>query len=127
MKEGKFSVDELTIEGIVYVPKDSIAQVAEKRDGLSYCMIRTYSAGVHCGYLKSRKGKEVELLDSIRIWKWDGAASLSQLAMEGTNKPNGCKFGMPITTSLILTESIEVIEMTETAKQSIQNIASWKE
>lgn len=119
-------VDELTIEGIVYVPKGSVPQVAEQRDGMTYVMIRTYSAGVHCGYLKSRDGKESVLLDSIRIWNWSGAASLSQLAMEGTNNPNSCKFGMPITTSLVLTETIEVIEMTETAKQSIKNVESWK-
>jgi len=119
-------VDELTIEGVVYVPKESIKQTAEKRDGMPYVMIRTYSAGVHCGYLESREGKEVSLLDSIRIWNWSGAASLSQLAMEGTNNPSGCKFGMTITTKLTLTEAIEVIEMTETAKQSIQKVESWK-
>ena len=121
---GKVKIDELVIDGTTYVPKGSPA--AEKRDGLSYVMIRTYSAGVHCGYLKSRDGKEVVLLDSIRIWKWSGAASLSQLSMEGTNAPDGCKFGVPITTSLTLTETIEVIEMTETAKQSIQSVESWK-
>jgi len=119
----KVKVDELVIDGVTYVPK---GLSAEKLEGMPYVMIRTYSAGVHCGYLKSREGKEVELLDSIRIWKWDGAASISQLAMEGTNAPDGCKFGVPITTSLLLTESIEVIEMTETAKQSIQNVSSWK-
>ena len=125
MKE-KANIQELVIDGKTYVPKESLNQSAEKRDGMPYVIIRTYSAGVHCGYLKRREGKEVELFDSIRIWKWEGAASLSQLAMEGTNNPNECKFGMPITTSLVLTEAIEVIEMTETAKQSIQNVESWK-
>ncbi len=119
-------VDELVIDGITYVPKGSIAQKAESKDGMPYVMIRTYSAGVHCGYMKSRDGKEVELLESIRIWKWSGAASLSQLSMEGTNNGSSCKFGMPVT-SIVLTESIEVIEMTETAKQSIQNVDSWKQ
>ena len=123
----KVKVDKVEIEGIIYVPENSIPNVAEKREGMPYVMVRTYSAGVHCGWLKSKKAKEVELLESIRIWKWEGAASLSQLAMEGTNNPNNCKFGMPITTSLILTESIEVIEMTETAKNSIQNVESWKQ
>jgi len=121
----KTSIEELVIEGVTYVPKGAISEAAEKRDGMPYVMIRTYSAGVHCGYLKSRDGKEVVLLDSIRIWKWEGAASLSQLAMEGTNAPSNCKFGMPIT-SIILTEAIEVIDMTETAKQSIQKVESWK-
>lgn len=119
-------IEELTIEGIVYIPKTNDNEKAKEREGMSYVMIRTYSAGVHCGYLKRREGKEVELIDSIRIWKWSGAASLSQLAMEGTNDAVNCKFGMPITTSLILTEAIEVIEMTETANQNIQKIKSWK-
>lgn len=122
----KKKIDELKIDGITYVPKESINAKAETRDGMPYVMVRTYSAGVHCGYLKSRNEKEVELLDSIRIWKWSGAASLSQLSMEGTNDASNCKFGMPITTSLILTEAIEVIEMTETAKQNIQKVESWK-
>jgi len=121
----KKKIDKLTIEGVEYIPVSQVPQLAEERDGMPYVMIRTYSAGVHCGYLKSRNGKEVVLLDSIRIWRWDGAASLSQLSQEGTNKPSGCKFGMPIS-EITLTEAIEVIQMTETAKQSIQNVESWK-
>ena len=124
MSSKKLKVDELTIEGVVYVPKDSISQVAQEKDGMPYVMIRTYSAGVHCGYLKSRNGKEVELIESIRIWKWAGAASLSQLATEGSNDHSNCKFGVPI--SVILTEVIEVIEMTETAKSNIKSVESWK-
>lgn len=121
----KVEVQEIVVDGTTYVPK-SESSPAVKRDGMSYVMIRTYSAGVHCGYLQSRNGKEVVLLDSIRIWKWSGAASLSQLSMEGTNSPSNCKFGMPISTSLTLTEAIEVIDITETARQSIQNVTSWK-
>jgi len=123
----KQEIKEMEINGIIYIPKGSVELTkAESKDGMPYVMIRTYSAGVHCGYLKSREGKEVILLDSIRIWKWSGSASLSQLAMEGTNDAPNCKFGMPISTQLILTEAIEVIEMTGLAKQSIQNVASWK-
>ena len=119
-------VEEVTIDGCVYVPKGSEVKAAEKRDGMDYVMVRTYSAGVHCGYLKSQKDKEVVLIDSIRIWRWSGAASISQLAMEGTNNPSDCKFGMPISTQNTLTESIEVIVMTESAKQSIKKVESWK-
>ena len=65
MKE-KMEVQEIVVDGMTYVPKRSINQPAEKRDGMPYVLIRTYSAGVHCGYLKERKGKEVTLLDSIK-------------------------------------------------------------
>ncbi len=122
----KVKVDELTIEGVVYVPKDSQTKLAVSCDGLPYVMIRTHSAGVHCGFMEKKEGKEVTLLNSIRIWKWEGAASLSQLSQEGTNKPSGCKFGMAIQ-KIELTEAIEVIYMTDMAQASIQNVASWKQ
>lgn len=44
-----------------------------------YVIVRTYSAGVFAGNLKSRNGKEVELTDARRIWRWAGAASLLSL------------------------------------------------
>jgi len=119
----KVKVDEIVIEGVTYVPKGS--QSATLKDGMPFVIVRTYSAGVHAGYLKERNGKEVTLLESIRIWKWAGAASLSQLAMEGTNDPGNCKFAMPVNT-ILLTEAIEIIDMTDTAKQSVQKLATWK-
>ena len=116
----------IKIDNVEYVRADSVPQKAETKDGMRFVMVRADRAGVHCGYLKFRSGQEVELLDSIRIWYWSGAASLSQLAMEGTNTPESCKFAIPITTSLILTDVIEVIEMTEKARQSIINTPSWR-
>lgn len=119
------TINEIIVNGSVYVLKGS-DQPAKSKDGLPYVMVRTYSAGVHCGYLKSKNGKEVILLHARRIWYWAGAASLSQLAMEGTSKPNDCKF--PIEVSQIeLTEAIEVIEMTEKAKESIKNVKPWRQ
>jgi hypothetical protein len=90
-----------------------------------YVMIRTYSAGVFAGYLKSRKGKEVELTEARRIWYWDGAASLSQLAQSGTSKPQNCKFPEPVD-SIILTEAIEIIPISVIAKKSIDGVAIWR-
>jgi hypothetical protein len=121
----KVKVQEIVIDGTTYVPKESILQLADKKDGMPFVCIRTYSAGVHCGYLKERNGKEVTLLDSIRIHQWSGAASLSQLAMEGVNNPNSCRFAIPVN-EIILTEVIEVIPMTEKAVENIKNVPSGK-
>jgi len=121
--KNKIKVDELVIDGVTYIPKES--QQAESRDGLPFVCIRTYSAGVHCGYLKEHKGTEVTLLDSIRIHQWSGAASLSQFAMEGVNNPSSCRFAMPIN-KIILTEAIEIISMTVAAVKNIKSVPSWK-
>ena len=91
---------------------------------LNYVLVRTFSAGVFAGYLKSKKDKEVELLNVRRIWYWDGAASLSQLAVEGTSKPENCKFPIEVP-SIILTEVIEILGVTEKAKESIKNVKVW--
>ena len=89
------------------------------------CMVRTYSAGVFIGTVAERDGKEVTLTNARRIWYWDGAASLSQLATDGTSKPENCKFPCPVD-SVTLTEVIEIIPITKRAKKSIEEVAVWK-
>jgi hypothetical protein len=90
-----------------------------------YCIVRTYSAGVFAGVVKSRDGKEAVLENARRIWYWSGAASLSQLAVDGTSNPNGCKFPAEVE-EVLLTEVIEIIPCTEKAKVSIKGVKKWK-
>ena len=73
-----------------------------------YVIVRTYSAGVFAGTLKSRKGKEGVLVNARRLWYWGWAASLSQLAVSGTSKPENCKFPVAVS-EVTLTEIIEVL------------------
>jgi len=89
-------------------------------------MVRTYSAGVFLGTLKSREGKEVLLTNARRMWYWDGAASLSQLATDGTSKPKTCKFPAAVS-EVLLTEAIEIIPATEAAIASIAAVKVWKQ
>ena len=121
----KKNVTELEINGVVYVPKGSEQQKATKLDGMEYCVIRTYSAGVHTGYVESRDGKEVVLRNSRRIHYWEGAASLSQLAIDGVSKPDNCRFAM-VLDKITLTEAIEVIPCTEKARKNIAEVPVWK-
>lgn len=118
-------INEIEINGITYIPKDSVAEMAPKLDGMEYCMVRTFSAGVFAGYIESRNGKEAVLRNARRIWQWAGAASLSQLATDGTSDPNNCKFPIPVD-KVILTEVIEIIPITEKAQKSIQGVPVWK-
>lgn len=90
-----------------------------------YVIIRAANAGVFAGYLEKKTGDEVTLSDARRIWQWSGAATLSQLATEGTNNPGGCKFPCPISEITIL-GVIEIIPATEAAKLSIQSVPVWK-
>lgn len=90
-----------------------------------YVIVRTYSAGVFAGILNKREGKEATLTNARRLWYWAGAASLSQLAMSGTTKPESCKFPVAVT-EVILTEVIELLAVSEEARKSIEEVPVWK-
>lgn len=91
-----------------------------------HVIVRTYSAGVFAGVLKSKDGKEVGMTDARRLWYWDGAASLSQLAVDGVSKPKTCKFPAPVA-EILLTEAIEIIPTTDAAKKSIDAVQVWEQ
>jgi hypothetical protein len=116
----------IKIDETEYIRKDSINTQATPRDGMRYVLVRTHSAGVFAGYLESQDGQVVVLRDARRIWKWAGAASLSQLATDGTSDPSNCKFPVEVD-RIELLQSIEIINVTEKARQSIKGVAIWKE
>lgn len=122
----KTEVETISINGVEYVKKGAEQKQAESLDGMPYVIVRTYSAGVFAGYLKSRDGQEVVMRNARRLWYWSGAASLSQLAVDGTKKPSECKFPCEVS-EVVLTQAIELLEVTETAKKSIDGVAVWKQ
>ena len=123
-KKGENKMKTIRIDGIDYVPRKE--KEAKKLKGMKYVMCRTYSAGVFAGYLESRKKKEVVLRKARRIWYWSGAASLSQLAMEGTSDPENCKFPCEVDRVELL-DTIEILDVTEKAKKNIAEVEIWKE
>jgi len=90
-----------------------------------YCIVRTYSAGVFAGELQSRNGQEVVLHNARRLWKWSGAASLSQLAMEGVKDPDNCLFPCEVDRVELL-NAIEILDCTESARLSIKSVKIWQ-
>ena len=91
----------------------------------NYYIIRAKDAGVFAGNIKERIGDEVCMTNVRRLWYWDGAASLSQLAMEGVTNPRGCKFTVTVPEMTIF-GVIEIIPCTEIAEQCIKAVAEWK-
>ena len=90
------------------------------------CCVRSKEAGVFVGVLEEKTGAECIVSNARRIWYWDGAASLSQLALEGVKKPENCKFPPPVE-MVILPNCCEIIPMREEAIESINNVREWLE
>ena len=88
----------------------------------SYVVVRTYSAGVHVGYLVARDGKDVTLRDARRIWSWVGARTLSEVATAGITAGPRVSVAVP---SITLTEATEIIETTEAGAESLRG-ATWQ-
>ena len=88
-------------------------------------IVRCNRAGVFFGTLSEKEGQEVELKDCRRIWYWEGAASLHQLAAEGVTAPKDCKFTMRVE-SILLLDAIEIIPCTDKAIECIEAVEEWK-
>lgn len=71
-------------------------------------------------------GKEAKLKNSRRLWYWSGAASLSQLAVEGTKKPKECKFPVVMPEQEV-SEVLEIIPMTPAAAKSLSEVPVWEQ
>ena len=87
-------------------------------------IIRTQHAGVFFAEIVRREGNVLELKDSRRIWYWEGAASLSELATRGTSAPAKCKFPCPLEEQTVA-DWVEIIKVTPKAAKSIDAVPEW--
>ena len=87
-------------------------------------IVRGYQSGVFYGEIKERKDREVTMTNCRRLWYWDGANSLIQLAQLGTCRPNNCKFTVAVDEHLIL-DAIEIIKCSTAAIKSIDEVPAW--
>ena len=81
-----------------------------------FCIVRTYSAGVHCGILEECNGTAVLLKDARRIWHWSGAFTLNEMAVNGCAENS--RISQPVD-QILLTQAIEVIPCSPKSKTNL--------
>lgn len=101
-----------------------INKEANKMDN-TYYIVRCDRSGVFAGNIVERNGQEVTMSDARCLWYWDGAASLMQLAKDGTSDPRNCKFTVSVD-SLTVLDAIEILPCTKTAEKSIRSVKEWR-
>lgn len=116
----KTNIEEIVVDGETYVKKSSLPQASD-----DYFIVRTYSAGVFAGEIVAREGQEVTMRNARRLWYWDGAASLSQLAVDGVSKPENCKFPCEVP-EVTLLQAVEILPCTKKARKSLAEVKIWK-
>lgn len=127
----KQDITEIEVNGVKYVPKDSVT--ASTAVDKNMVIVRCKSAGVFFGAIKNPAALQdhleqgvIALTNARRLWYWSGAASLSQLAVDGTSKPKECKFPVAVP-EITLLEVIEVIPCTVVAINSLNSVSVWKQ
>lgn len=89
------------------------------------CIIRCNRSGVFYGEIESRNGQEVTMRNARCLWYWDGAASLLQLAKDGTSEPRNCRFTVYVD-ELTVVDAIEILPCTDKAITSIEGVSEWR-
>jgi hypothetical protein len=82
-----------------------------------HCVIRTYSAGVHLGTIKSVDGAQVIADDVRRLWKWEGAFTLNEVALNGVSNSSRIAVEVP---TISLSDMVELIPTSEKARKSFE-------
>lgn len=90
-----------------------------------YCVIRGRGFGVFAGTVEAVDDTCILVKNARRLWYWDGAASVSQIAAEGVTAPQNCKFSMAVE-YIVLRDYIEIIPTTEKAQKIIEGVRVWK-
>lgn len=88
-------------------------------------IVRSNGSGVFFGEIKEKDGDRVVMTNARRIWYWEGAASLSQLAQEGTSNPSGCKFPVSVD-EIEIFNVLEILSVTDKAAKSIDAVKVWE-
>lgn len=88
-------------------------------------IVRANGAGVFFGEIKKKDGDRVVMTNARRLWYWEGAASLSQLAQEGSSAPQKCKFPCAVD-EIEIFNVIEVLSVTDKAAKIIDTVKVWK-
>jgi len=81
-------------------------------------VVRTINAGVHIGRMESRKGDEIVLSQSRRLWRWAGANTLNEVAIKGVSTTDTTRLSEPVGSITVL-QVIEIIPVSKAAESNL--------
>lgn len=86
------------------------------------CIIRTYASGVHCGELVSQVGRQIELKNARRLWRWDVAPHGISLSEVATYGPVGSRSKICVAVDeMTILDGLEIIPCTPEAAKVVED------
>ncbi len=90
-----------------------------------FYIVRTNRAGVFFGKIKEASHDEVTMTEVRKLWHWDGACAVEQIAMDGVKKPNNCNFTVVVPEMTVI-DPVQIIPCTDKATEILSRVAEWK-
>ena len=89
-------------------------------------IVRADKAGVFFGTLTKKEGSEVQLTKVRKIYYWEGANAIEQIAADGLRNPENCKITVENEEATV-NNYIQIITCTDSSIKNIENIPAWAE
>jgi hypothetical protein len=88
-------------------------------------IVRTDRAGVFYGEVKSKTKDAIVMTNVRKIFYWNGACAVEELALNGTKLPNDCKLTVTIP-EMEIASPIQIIPCSKESVKILNSIAIWK-
>lgn len=95
----------------------------------AYVIARGNQSGVNTGYFGGIVAKRILLYESRKIWVWEGAAALEEIAVYGCNpeKRHLCRFTAKVTLRKINADDVcDIIYCSREGQLMIETQPEWR-
>ena len=88
-------------------------------------LFRCDRSGVFYGEKVEIEGQRAKIKNARKIYYWNGANCLEQLATDGTKRPDDCKFTVTVS-EIEVYDLIQLLPCTDVAIKSIDGVREWR-
>lgn len=87
-------------------------------------IVRCDRAGVFYGKIEKIDGSTVRMRNVRKVWYWEGACAVEELAVNGTTRPDNCNLTITVESMTVL-QAIQIIPCTDKAMKSLDAVKEW--
>lgn len=94
-----------------------------KTETNQFYIVRSDRAGVFFGQIKEKKDNSIVMTNVRKIFYWDGAAAIEQIAISGVDSKSKLTVVVP---EMEIERWIQIIPCSKAATTNLQNQKEWK-